>query len=238
VLLNDYVPVAVALAGLAPGDLVSLGLERPAGAGPKLALGPGTGFGAAALVPVEERWAVVSTEAGHAEFGPLDEAEMALWPLLERVAGRITAETILSGPGLLRLYKAICAGRATTPRCAAPVEVTALAENDEIARAALDVFGRLLGRYAGDLALIFGATGGVYLSSGIAPDILELLRRPGGFRAAFEAKAPHAEWIAKIPTFVVMHRDPALLGLAMLANQPGRFAFAKQSWEAGPGPSG
>ena len=232
VLVNDYVPVAAALARLPreEGSLFPLGPERPSGPGPRLALGPGTGLGAAALVPAGESWAVVSTEAGHAEFGPSSEFESALWPAIERVAGRVTAETLLSGPGILRLYHALCAQRGVTGRCGAPAEVTAAAvKADAIAGAALALFASLLGRFSGDLALIFGATGGVYLSSGIAPEIRGLLAREG-FRAAFENKAPHATWARRIPTFVVTHPDPALLGLAAIASRPDRFAFGSRHW--------
>jgi len=232
-LVNDYVPVAAALAGFAGarGDLVPLGREVPAAPGPRLALGPGTGFGAAALVPVGDRWAVVSTEAGHAEFGPSNEAEAALWPAIERVGGRVTAETLLSGPGLLRLYRALCTTRGLPARLAAPSEVTqaATAGADEVAVTTLALFARLLGRFAGDLALIFGATGGVYLSSGIAPEIRDVLAREG-FRTAFESKAPHEDWMRRIATFVVTDPDPALIGLALIASEPGRFVFASRRW--------
>ena len=237
VLVNDYVPVAAALADgvLAADHLARLGPELARGPGPRLALGPGTGFGAAALIPAGSGWVVVSTEAGHAEFGPSNAAESELWPAIERVAGRVTAETLLSGPGILRLYRALCAQQGVRAGCISPSEVTRAAAEatDEAAAAALALFARLLGRFAGDLALIFGASGGVYLSSGIAPEIRTILAR-GDFRAAFENKAPHEAWAQSIPTFVVLHPDPALLGLAVLASDPSRFAFASRGWTREP----
>lgn len=232
-LVNDYVPVAVALCGLEPGedDLTRLGpslSERP---GPRLALGPGTGLGAAALVPVGDRFAVLSTEAGHAEFGPADAFEAALWPGIERVGGRVTAETLLSGPGLLRLYRALAGVRGAPASCACASDVTAAGRlgQDEIASETLRLFARLLGRFAGDLALIFGATGGAYLASGIAPRLADVLGRDG-FREAFDNKAPHDAWMRKIPTWVVTHPEPALLGLSLIAEQPDRFVFDGRSW--------
>ncbi len=227
-LVNDYTPVAAALAGLPEEGLARLGSALPERRGPRLVLGPGTGLGVAALVPAGERLRVVSTEAGHIDFGPTSEDEAAVWRHIEPVGGRVTAEVILSGPGLLRLYTALTAVRGEAPMLTQPSEVQAAGQSGRDPRAAeaLDWFARLLGRYAGDLALVFGA-GGVYLASGIAPRILDVLGQ-GGFRAAFERKAPHEALLRRIPTWVVTHPEPALHGLAAIAAAPGRFIFESQ----------
>jgi glucokinase len=98
-----------------------------------------------------------------------------------------------------------------------------------LALATLRLFARLLGRFAGDLALIFGATGGVFIGSGIAPGIAELLDR-GDFRASFEDKAPFAGLMGRIATFIIMRPDPALAGLSAIASDPDGFVFQKQIW--------
>jgi glucokinase len=231
-LVNDYVPVAASLTTFRTPDdgLARLGPELPIGPGAKLVLGPGTGLGAAALLPMGGHLALQSTEAAHVDFGPSDDIEMALWRKVERVGGRVTAETLLSGPGLLRLYRAhaLLNGQAAT--CSTPEEVTraGLAE-DELALATLRLFARLLGRFAGDLALIFGATGGVFIGSGIAPALADLLDS-GDFRASFEDKAPFASLMGRIATFVIMRPDPALAGLAAIASNPDGFIFQRQTW--------
>ena len=230
--VNDYVPVAAGAAAIAPDDLTPVGPERHDAPGPRLVLGPGTGFGAAALVPYEDRLAIVSTEAGHTDLGPADAEEAALWPALERTDGRITVETLLSGSGLARLHAAIRAVRAGGDgRFHDPAEVTrtGLSGEDPHARAALDLFSRLLGRVCGDLALIFLATGGVYIGGGIAPRIVPVLRA-GGFREAFERKAPFAAQMRDIPTSVITVKDPAFGGLAALASEGGRFVYHGQVW--------
>jgi glucokinase len=232
-LVNDYAPVAtsVTVLSLERGDLAPLGDVMPAGSGTRVVLGPGTGLGAGALVPVENRLTVLATEAGHMEFGPTSDEETALWPHLERVGGRISAEVVLSGPGLLRLARA-CAADLTVP-CpfAKPNEILVAAQGgDPLAGRALDLFARFLGRYAGDLALTFEASGGVFIAGGIAPRIVDVLQR-GGFRQAFDAKAPHDAWARKVPVYVIVNPEPALQGLAALVTQPEHFIFQSQGWQ-------
>lgn len=237
VVVNDYVPVAAGAAGIAPHDLTPIG---PAGrmpgrhlpGGARVVLGPGTGFGAAALVPYSDSLAIVSTEAGHADLGPADAFEETVWRALERVEGRITIEAVLSGPGLARLHAAVRQVRTGEPaEKQAPAAITqaGLDASDPHAAEALALFGRLLGRVCGDLALTFLATGGVYIGGGIAPRIVKLLDA-GGFRAAFERKAPFSAMMQAIPTSVITVHDPAFTGLAALASEGERFVYHGQVW--------
>jgi glucokinase len=232
-LVNDYVPVAASLGVLRGdgGELTRLGPELPIGPGAKLVLGPGTGLGAAALLPFGHCWALQPTEAAHVDFGPSSEIEMALWPGIERVGGRITAETLLSGPGLLRLYRAGARLHGTPAVCLTPEAVTkaGVAGTDNLAVDTLRLFARLLGRFAGDLVLLFGAAGGVFLGSGIAPTIIPFLDS-SDFRDSFESKAPFGSLLQGTPTFVITHPDPALVGLAAIASHPERFSFEQQTW--------
>src|SRR5215212_8500401 len=235
VLVNDYTPVAASAITFAPKDEgpARIGPDVPAGPGPRLVLGPGTGLGAGALAPVADRLAILASEAGHMELGPTEEDEFRLWPHLERVGGRITAEVVLSGPGLCRLCHALAALRDETNPLATPPEVLRAwrEQHSSLAGAALALFARLLGRFAGDLALALEATGGVYIAGGIPPRITDLLNS-GGFRAAFEKKAPHQAWAAHVPTFVITDPDPALRGLAVLVSEPERFTFQFREWAA------
>lgn len=230
-LLNDYTPVAAALVGLTTSDLTVIGPVLPPAKGPKLVLGPGTGLGVATLVPADDRFCIVSGEAGHVEFGPTNEDETAVWPHIERIGGRVTAEALLSGPGLLRLYRALAMRRGETPTLAHPsqVQMAGRAGTDRRAVEALEWFARLLGRFAGDMALILNA-GAIYIASGIAPRMIEELSR-GNFRDAFERKAPHETLMRRTPTWVVVNPEPALLGLAMIATDPRRFIFEAHSFD-------
>jgi glucokinase len=231
-LVNDFVPIAIGLSvASAPANLAYLGPEIEGQGGTRLVLGPGTGLGAAALLPVGERFAVLPTEAGHVEFGPCELEDFDLWPLLERAHGRLTSEALLSGPGLLRLYRALAKNRAIDPVHLSPADIMAhgLAGDDALAVATLEAFARLLGRFAGDLALILSATGGVYIAGGIAPRMLALLQK-GLFRSAFEFKAPFCDFVKQIPTFVVTDPEPGLTGLAAFAADPQRFIIQSQAW--------
>lgn len=231
VLMNDYVPVAMALCDPAPDFSVPLGPVLPGNGGARLVLGPGTGLGAAALVPMGERFAVLPTEAGHVEFGACEAAEFSLWPLLERVHERLTSEAVLSGPGLARLYRALAVRRSFEPLRLAPAEIVrrSLDGDDDLASDTLRLFARLLGRFAGDLALIFSATGGVFVAGGIAPRMIPTLAE-GGFRAAFERKAPFEEVVRRVPTAVIVDPEPGLTGLGLLAAEPGRFILDMREW--------
>lgn len=239
VVVNDYVPVAAGAADIAPSDLTQIGPRRDGGKkgdqGARLVLGPGTGFGAAALVPYADRLAIVSTEAGHVDFGPTDAVETELWSAIERIEGRVTVEALLSGPGLSRLHRAVHRLRTgrDCERCdPAIVTEQGLSGQDPHAAEALDLFAKLLGRVCGDLALTFLATGGVYIGGGIAPRIVSVLAQ-GAFREAFERKPPFIAQMQAIPTSVIAIHDPALTGLAALASRPEVFVYHGQVWERG-----
>lgn len=234
VLVNDYVPVAAALAELGADDprMERIGPALAFAAGPKVVLGPGTGLGAAALVPAGGRLVVVSTEAGHMEFGPANVEEEVLWRGIERVGGRVAAEQILSGPGLVRLYRAVAAagGGGAILRDPAAIAAAAMEGADPLSRRTLGVFAGLLGRFAGDLALAFGATGGVMLAGAMACGMAPVLSS-SPFRESFDNKAPHGGFMRRIPTSLLRDPDPALIGLAAIAAEPGRFAFASHTVE-------
>ncbi len=237
VVVNDYVPVAAGAAGIEPHDLTPVGPCPAVPGGARVVLGPGTGFGAAALVPYSAHLAIVSTEAGHTELGPADAFEEQVWHVLERVEDRITVETVLSGPGLARLHAAVSHVRTGRPRDKLdPAAITAagLDASDPHAAEALALFSRLLGRVCGDLALTFLATSGVYIGGGIAPRILKVLQE-GAFRDAFERKAPFAGMMRAIPTSVITVQDPAFNGLAALASEGEAFVYHGQVWRNGEG---
>ncbi|MGV7032664.1 glucokinase [Methylobacterium symbioticum] len=114
---------------------------------------------------------------------------------------------------------------------APPEGLEAAKAGDRLAQETVRQFTRLLGRFAGDLALMFSATGGVYLAGGIAPRIVQALRGDA-YNAAFEDKPPFREAMQSIPRFVVTRPEPAIDGLAALLCAGNRFLFAGQDWRA------
>jgi glucokinase len=192
-------------------------LARPESA--KVVLGPGTGLGVAALVPVAEGWQAVPSEGGHCSFGADSSDEEPIFARL-RAQDPGSAETVLSGPGIARLHAALHPGAALLrPRT---IVGQALA-GDASAQATIRLFTRLLGRFAGDIALTFKATGGVYLGGGVVRRLGSLLDA-GIFRAAFEGHPPHQALLEGIPTYVMTFEQPGLLGCAALAAQMARPA--------------
>jgi glucokinase len=213
--INDFEAVALAIDHLEPGDVVQVGGNAPAPRGVRAVMGPGTGLGTATLVPVGmSDWRVLPGEGGHTNPPLAGPAETALWPALFTGIDHPVAENVLSGPGIIRTYRAIAASRGETSVHNSPAAVCQAAlAGDAIAAAAFELFFTWLGRMAGDLALIVGATGGVYIAGGIVPKYLEPLNA-GPFRAAFEAKGLMADFARTVPAFVVVAQTPALIGCA------------------------
>lgn len=230
VLVNDFEALALSLSVLGPADVAPVGRAAAGGAGARLILGPGTGFGASALLGRPGRWTVAASEAGHVELGPLTEDEARIWPHMERFHGRMTVEGVLSGDGLARIDAAMRAagGGERRHRDGAAVHAAALA-GDAAARAAIRMLGRLLARVAGDIALTMKALGGVHIAGGIAPKLMPLFDQDE-MREAFEAKAPMRPLMERTALVVVTAPDPAERGLAALALDPASFGFDDRLW--------
>jgi glucokinase len=213
--INDFEAIAWSLSRLTDSDARPLGPEREPRAGPKAVLGPGTGLGVAALVPADGRWFVMPSEGGHVSFGPRSPDEIETFSRLFREHGPVSAEAILSGPGIVRLMRAIDPG--TAHRTPEAVVKAALAGEPQ-ALATVQLFVRLLGRFAGGLALTFKALGGVYIAGGVASRVAPLLDERT-FRAAFEAHPPYEDMLRDIPTLLMSRSEPGLLGCAVLADE-------------------
>lgn len=234
--LNDFEAQALGVVALGPEHMEKIGggeAEEEAG---RVVLGPGTGLGVAGLVHARGLWIPVPGEGGHVDIGPRSPRDFAVFPHIETIDGRVSGEQILCGRGLANLYRAVAAADGIAPRLSTPEGITAAALAGEDAQAveALSMFVTCLGRLAGDLALVFMARGGVYLTGGIAQKIVPALK-DGRFRAAFDDKAPHGALLRAIPVRVVTHPLAALAGLAAYARTPARFGIEPDGrrWERG-----
>ena len=232
-LLNDFEAQAFSLPILEPGWVQPIGAfaEKP---GAQLVMGLGTGLGVAALLDIESRHFAAASEAGHMGFGPLGAEEVALWPHLDTGSlGRVCAETVLSGPGLLRLHRArrALAGESATDLSEIALIARAHAEPGGEEAATLRLCWTLTARFAGDLALAYLAKGGVTFSGGILPRIVAFCA-PADFRHAFENKAPYGEMLRAIGTRLILAEDAVLCGMAGIANAPQNYAidYANRAW--------
>lgn len=224
VLLNDFEAQSLALPDLVAADLDPIGGGTMTAEGARVVIGPGTGLGAGALVHMRNTWIPIPGEGGHIGLGPVTKRDLEIWPHIERHGPRVSAETVLCGSGMVRLYRAIAASDGVKPRLETPETITAAGFSGGDAQAAetLRVFAEHLGRAAGDIALVFLAYGGVHLAGGITGRIAPVLKA-GGFRAAFIDKWPHQKIMERMATAVVIKEDAALGGIAAFARAPARF---------------
>lgn len=221
-LINDFEALAWGAPIVPPDQLESLG--GPYAGDPHAAiavLGPGTGFGVSALVrDVHGREMALPSEGGHACFAPGDPVEDEILRILRRRYTRVSIERLICGPGLLNMHKALAEIDGRETHIDDPAEITrdALADPHSPCGATLARFCAILGAVAGDIALTMGARGGVYIAGGIAPRILPFLKA-SPFRQRFERKGRFKDYVADIPTQVIMDKHAALRGAARVAFQ-------------------
>ncbi len=214
--VNDFAAAAQGVAALRPDDLVTLQDGRLLPDAPRLLIGAGTGLGVAALLPEGNGWRTVGGEGGHIGFSPANEEQQAVWQHLVRPGGRVTAENVISGPGLAAIYDSLIKVSPRNTAIADPAEIVASASSNPLAGRALDLFIAAYGAFAGDLALLFMARGGVYLGGGIAPKILPRLME-GGFVRAFRERGVHAGLMPDFPIRVITNERLGLLGALSIA---------------------
>ncbi len=221
-LIHDFEAVAWALPSLPSDRLFPLGGDSPVREAPLAALGPGTGLGMAVSVPYAAGRLVRSSEGGHSTLPGGSLREDAVIEHLRRRFGHVSAERVLSGRGLENLYDAIAAVDGTAPprRRDAEISRAGIDGTCPTSRAALDMFCALLGSVAGNLALTFGAKGGVYIGGGILPRMPEYLSR-SEFRARFEEKGRFRKYLEPIPAHLILDENVAFVGLRALLEVEG-----------------
>ena len=214
-IVNDFEAVAYAAAQVDASGVLQLTGPATAPRGPTLVVGPGTGLGAALWIPDAHGAVGLATEAGQPTLAVSTELEMAIVRQMQRELAHVSVEHALSGPGLMNLYRALCAIEGQPVVLATPDAITAAAvsNRDPLARQSLDVFCGLLGSTLGDMALQYGAHGGVYLAGGILPQIREFLLN-STFVSRYLNKGPMREALERIPVKVVEHGQLGVIGAA------------------------
>ena len=214
-IVNDFQAIGLALPHLQPGQLEQIGGGKPIVGAPKVALGPGTGYGATHVIEVAGNNIALPTEGGHVSIAPstLQELKLCQW-LLEHDT-QITCEHLLSGPGLETIYRALASwqGQADVRKAAAAIQHGAVETADRLCLEALTVFCELLGTAARDQALSCLARGGVYVAGGIVQRFIPFLRS-SKFRQRFEFSPTMHDVLAPIPVYVVTEPFPGLVGAA------------------------
>jgi glucokinase len=212
--INDFcalsmsLPVLEALRriGGRPGD-------TRASASVKAVLGPGSGLGMGILVPQGTGWRALASEGGHGDLAPGNPLEMELLGLLQSAHGHVSWETVLSGPGLVNLYRGVCALWGVRPDDLSPEWITANGVDaaEPVCHQTLEIFFGLLGSAAGNLALTAGALGGVYIGGGIVPTLADFAAA-SPLRRRFEERGALSSYVADIPLWIILDAEPGLLG--------------------------
>jgi glucokinase len=218
--INDFAANATAVPFLAADDFVQIGGGAVKADAPIGLIGPGSGLGVGTLIPAAGTFVTVQGEGGHVTMSAADAREAAVLDLMRTRFDHVSAERLLSGPGLINLYNALCelAGERAAPLTAAQITDPQIEAQEPRAGEARAMFCAMLGTVAGNLALTLGAGGGIYIAGGIVPKLVAAFAQ-SQFRARFEAKGRFSSYLAAIPTYVIMHPSPALLGAAKLLKQ-------------------
>jgi glucokinase len=226
-LINDLHAVAEGLPHLGPEDLITLQAGQPAKHGVQAIIAAGTGLGQAFLAWTGTRYRVHDSEGGHASFSARNPAE---WRLLQQLAaqfGHVSRERVISGPGLINIYRLLAANNPAYEQAdvyaemeredpAAVIARRALGGTDALSVCALNMFVSAYGAQAGNLALTVMAQGGLFVAGGIAPRILTKLR-DGAFMNAFLGKGRLSPVLARIPVHVIVNPRVGLIGAAAVA---------------------
>ncbi|MGE0802917.1 MAG: glucokinase [Lautropia sp.] len=223
-IVNDFEALAWALPTFADSDLRPLGSALPDRQATMAVIGPGTGLGCAGLLRNPAGWHAIAGEGGHVTLSARSDFERAVLAAAAAAASgsHLSAERLLSGRGLPALFAAVAQVRgepADDPLPAAPVIVdraradAAAGRPDTLAGAAVATFCELLGGYAGNIALAFGAQGGVLIAGGVAQALADPLAA-GGFRQRFEDKGRFRSYLQPIGTALILRELPAFDGLA------------------------
>ena len=218
IVVNDFTANALSLPYLPADDLEAIGGGAPKANAIKAILGPGTGLGVSGLVRGNDgHWVPIEGEGGHVTMPATNAREASIIALLRQRYDHVSAERVLSGDGLVNLYEAITQldGHPSTGLKAAQIADPRLGESDPHAHEAVMMFCACLGTVAGDLALTLGALGGVFIAGGIVPR-LGARFASSEFRRRFEAKGRFRDYLRAIPTYLITHQNPALIGLSRM----------------------
>jgi glucokinase len=230
--INDFAAAGLGIDLLTEADLLTLQTGAPIARGNRIILGAGTGLGVAWLTWNEDRYRVHSSEGGHADFAPIDDTQLELWRYLRQRFDHVSAERVVSGSGLERIFSFVQESEAARPSTAlldamaqgddaGAISQFALERRDSLAERALDVFASAYGAFAGSMALMALARGGVYLAGGIAPKIAVKLQ-DGTFIRSFTAKGRFRALLETVPVRVVMNESTGLLGAIAQATRAAR----------------
>lgn len=224
-LINDYTAIAMAIPLLNNEQKVKIGHGEAVKNNPIAVCGPGTGLGVANLVNIDNKWHCLGGEGGHTDFAPVDKLDVQIFQQLKQTKKRISYEQLISGSGIEQIYQALLVINNVADKnsvqekiSAKEISEKALAGSCIICEQTLSQFCKILGSFAGNLALTTGASGGVYIAGGIVPRLIDYIKN-SEFRTRFETKGRMSLLNKQIPTYIITESQPGLMGAAAYLNQ-------------------
>ena len=215
---NDFEALALSIPYLDRAECYQVGSGKIKPEAPIGVLGPGTGLGVSGLIYSGDKWIPLSGEGGHVSLSPTTKRELMILEACWHEYQHVSAERLISGSGLQRIYEAICeldqvdAKADLTPQ---EISHSALNQIDKQCAETLEVFCALLGVVAGNLALTLGANGGIYIGGGIIPKLGSYFEN-SLFTQRFESKGRFKNYLKDIPVFVMKSKHPALIGISQV----------------------
>ncbi|WP_268799756.1 glucokinase [Pseudomonas huanghezhanensis] len=220
IMVNDFTAMALGMTRLKDDEYLTIchGKGDPEAA--KVVIGPGTGLGVGTLVRNgDKHWMAVPGEGGHVDLPIGTPREAMLWLRLMAEHEHVSAETVLSGAGLLLLYKVSCALDDIEPTLKSPAAITSAAlQGDPVAAAVLEQFCVFLGRVAGNNVLTVGGRGGVFIAGGVVPRFVEFFKN-SGFKRALAEKGLMKDYFKGVPVWLVTAEYPGLTGAGVALDQ-------------------
>jgi len=212
--INDFNAQALATTLLSDNDVITIkaGIGQPDRL--RLAIGPGTGLGVCGLIRSSSGWVSVPTQGGHSDLSPNTPLEIEILTLLQKKFGHVAVERILSGPGIVNLYEALCQINGKDILFHSPSEITAAAINpspDPLSKETLHLFCQIFGSVTGSMALTTGSLGGIYITSDLVRNFLDFFIE-SEFVESFENKGRMKYYMTDIPIYFSKKENMGLLG--------------------------
>ncbi|WP_028863000.1 glucokinase [Psychromonas aquimarina] len=218
--INDYTAISLAVPFVDEADKIKIGGGEAVDGGVTAVFGPGTGLGVSHIIKSNNKWISLDGEGGHVSFASNTREQADILLLLQDQFGHVSAERILSGQGLVNLYHSLCRLDGKPPEFHEPKQVTkaALDGSCGLAVRSLTVFCQVMGAFAGNLALNLACSGGVYIAGGIVPRFVDFFTA-SEFRSCFEEKGRFKAYLSAVPTYLITHSNPGLLGTSVFIRQ-------------------
>jgi glucokinase len=219
--INDFSAQALATTTLKSNDVIVINKGAVQPERVRLVIGPGTGLGTCGLINSFNGWVPLPAQGGHSDFAPNSSLEIEIWTLLQKQFGHVAVERILSGPGIVNLYKALCQINEKEVLFNSPSEITSAAikvNPDSISKETLHMFCRIFGSVTGSIALSTGCLGGIYITSDLVRNFLDFFI-DSDFLKSFEDKGRLKYYMTDIPIFISKKENMGLIGSTYQLNK-------------------